>query len=416
MIEFEIDNATLSNTNARITVIGVGGAGCNTVNSMLKSGYDTVEFITVNTDAQALKKSHAPIKIQIGTKSTKGLGAGANPDLGKKAAEEDLELVLKAVEQADIVFLTAGLGGGTGSGALPVIAKALKTQGVLTVTIVTKPFDFEGKKRAFVAEQALHALQKEIDTLLVIPNQKLLTLTDNSVSLMSAFDMVNTVINQSVRSIADIIVKPGHINVDFADVKAIMKNQGFALMGTGKAAGADRAQKAAKQAIASPLLENVNIEGARSVLINITSNANLGLHELSAAAAVIYDQAHEEATIIVGSVIDETYADEIAVTVIATGFAQPKTEIITEPATVSSPFAEKIYEKYEEVAPKAKVVIAEPAAPESVVAAPALTAAPVQTSAYKPSVKEIPVNTAQSDLEIPTLLRKIQEKRAQQKN
>lgn len=416
MIDFELDAAIAQNPHARIKVIGIGGAGGNTINSMLKSGYDAVEFIVVNTDAQALKKSPAAIKIQIGNKSTKGLGAGANPEIGKKAAEEDLELVLKAVEGADIVFLTGGLGGGTGSGALPVIAKALKTQGVLSVTIVTKPFDFEGKKRAFIAEQSLNALQKEVDTLLVIPNQKLLSLTDNSVSLLNAFDMINTVISQSVRSIADIIVKPGYINVDFADVKAIMKNQGIALMGTGKASGADRALKAAKQAISSPLLDDVNIQGARSVLINITSNANLGLHELSAAAAVIYDQAHEDATIIIGSVIEESYGDEIAVTVIASGFAHPqKQEVVAEAATVS-PFVEKVYEKYHDIAakPKAAPVVEAPApVAQEVAAAP--VAAPVAPE-YKPSVKDIPVNTAQTDLEIPTLLRKIQEKRAQQKN
>lgn len=428
MIEFELDSPAAHSSPARIKVIGIGGAGCNTVNSMLKSGYENVEFITINTDAQALKKSQAPIKVQIGTKSTKGLGAGANPDLGKKAAEEDLDLVLKAVENADVVFLTGGLGGGTGSGALPVIAKALKAHDVLTITIVTKPFDFEGKKRCGIAEQALVALQKEADTLLVIPNQKLLALTDNAISLINAFDMINNLINQSVRSIADIITKPGHINVDFADVKAIMKNQGMALMGTGKATGADRAQKAAKAAISSPLLENISIQGARGVLINITSNANLGLHELSAAAEVIYAQAHEDATIIVGSVIDDAYADEIAVTVIATGFLQKVAETVT--AATSTPFNDKLYEKYQELAHSTPEVVAKSSVAKSTEDRPVLTqqapvakpaapvAAPVSAPAeLKSNVQEISVNTANpQDLEIPTLLRRIQEKRAQQKN
>lgn len=412
MIEFELESAHPSSP-ARIKVIGVGGAGCNTVNSMLKAGYENVEFITINTDAQALKKSHAPIKIQIGTKSTKGLGAGANPDLGKKAAEEDLDLILKAVEGADVVFLTGGLGGGTGSGALPIIAKALKAHDVLSITIVTKPFDFEGKKRSFIAEQALALLQKDADTLLVIPNQKLLSLTDKTISLVHAFDMINDLVNQSVRSIADIITKPGHINVDFADVKAIMKNQGMALMGTGKATGTDRAQKAAKAAITSPLLENISIQGARGVLINISSNKNLGLHELSAAADAIYEQAHEDATIIVGSVIDEAYADEISVTVIATGFNQPKQEVVT--AATSVPFTDKLYEKYQDIAAKQAEPVAE--APIAAKVVSTASVAPSSAPESKPQVQDVQISAANpNDLEIPTLLRKIQEKRAQQKN
>jgi cell division protein FtsZ len=321
MIEFEQENSATQIPIARIKVIGVGGAGTNTVNQMINSHYDNVEFIVANTDAQVLLKSEAPLKIQLGTKSTRGLGAGANPEVGKRAAEEDIDKIRESLSGADVVFLTGGLGGGTGSGALPVIARSLKERGIISIAVVTKPFSFEGRRRMTIANNALEALRKEVDTLIVIPNQRLLDIADQKVSLVNAFGMINDVINQFVRAIADIIGRPGHINVDFADLTAITRNMGFAVMGIGRAGGANRAEEAARQAIESPLLENFNIKGARGILLNITGSSKLGLHEVSAAAEIIYEQAHEDANIILGSVIDDSLGDEITVTLIATGLA-----------------------------------------------------------------------------------------------
>lgn len=311
---------------AVIKVIGVGGGGGNTINSIKESGHEGIECIAANTDAQALNLSKAETRLQIGIKSTKGLGTGANPELGKRSAEEDLEKILEAVGDADIVFLTAGLGGGTGSGALPVIAHMLREKGVLTIAVVTKPFTFEGKKRAKVAEQALEELKKEVDTLIVIPNQKLLSIVDQHVSMIEAFSMINQVLGESVKGISDIITKPGHINVDFADVRTIMKDRGMAIMGTARASGKNRAEEAALNAISSPLLENMDISTARGLLLNITGGPSLGLHEISQAAAVIYDQTDDDANIIIGSVIDPDMSDEVSVTVIATGFVDQKVE------------------------------------------------------------------------------------------
>lgn len=322
MIIFEEEKKDLI-PMASIKVIGVGGGGGNTVNSLIESGYEGIQCIVANTDAQALELSKAREKVQIGIKSTKGLGTGADPAVGKRAAEEDLDKVLEVVGDADIVFLSGGMGGGTGSGALPVIARSLREKGILTIAIVTKPFLFEGKRRARVAQEAIDALRKAVDTLIIIPNQKLLDLVDNKVSMINAFAMINDVLCQSVRGISDIITKPGHINVDFADVRTIMKDRGLAVMGTGKATGEGRAKKAALAAISSPLLENMSVAGAHGVLFNITGGKSLGIHEISEAASVIYEQAHEDANIILGSVIDESLDDEVIVTIIATGFAEP---------------------------------------------------------------------------------------------
>lgn len=320
MIRFEEEPTSLIAPVANIKVIGVGGAGCNTVNSMIENGAVGIDFIVTNTDAQTLATSKAPIKLQMGMKSTKGLGAGANPELGRRAAEEDIDKIMDSLAGADMVFLTGGMGGGTGSGALPVIARALKEKDVLTIAVVTKPFTFEGKRRMKVANDALNCLSEYVDTLIVLPNQRLIELVDQKVSLVGAFNMINNVLNQFVRSISDIITRPGHINVDFADVKTIMKNQGYAVIGTARATGEDRAIKAANQALSSSLLENMNIKGARSVLLNITGNADVGLHEVSAAASIMYEQAHEDANIILGSVIDDSCDEEVIVTIIATGF------------------------------------------------------------------------------------------------
>ena len=305
---------------ACIKVVGVGGAGGNTVNRMITTGFEGVEFYAINTDAQALKTSLAATKIQIGLKSAKGLGAGANPEAGKRAAEEDLDKVMQELSNADIVFVTGGMGGGTGSGAIPVFVKALKEKGILTIAVVTKPFDFEGKRRARITDQALDAIKAVADTLIIIPNQKLLDVADETVSMIDGFDMINEVLNQSVRSISEIITRPGHINVDFADVREIMKDKGLAVMGAARASGPGRAKKAALEAISSPLLETMSIAGARAVLLNITGGTDLGLHEMSEAASVIYEQVDEEANIILGSVIENSMGNEVLVTVIATGF------------------------------------------------------------------------------------------------
>ncbi|MBA2306629.1 cell division protein FtsZ [Candidatus Dependentiae bacterium] len=322
MIDFERESDNRIAV-ARIKVLGVGGGGSNMVNSMIESGYETIDFIVANTDAQALTLSKAPHKIQLGVKSTKGLGAGADPNVGRRAAEEDIDSVIRQVKGADVVFLTAGLGGGTGSGALPIIARALKEKDILSIAVVTKPFIFEGKRRMKVAQDALELLHEHVDTLIVIPNQKLIEEVDQRVSLINAFSMINGVPNQFIKSIADIIAKPGHINVDFADIKTIMKQRGYAVIGTGRATGDDRAIKAARQAVTSRLLDNASISGARGVLLNISGSSNLGLHELSAAASIVYEQAHEDASIILGSVIDESLGDDVTVTVIATGFSYP---------------------------------------------------------------------------------------------
>jgi len=324
MIEFEQEALQRQRSMVSIKVIGVGGAGGNAVNSIIESGCQGIGFVVANTDAQALEFSKAQHKIQIGVKSTKGLGAGANPDMGKRAAEEDLDKVMDAVSGADIVFIVGGMGGGTGSGGLPVVARALRDKGVLVIAIVTRPFLFEGKRRAAVADDAIQKLKQDVDTLIVIPNQKLLEVVDQHVSMIDAFAMINEgILSQSVRGLSDIITRPGHINVDYADIRTIMKDRGLAVMGTGKASGKGRARQAALEAISSPLLENMSVEGAHGVLCNITGGKGLGLHEISEAASVVYEQAHEDANIIIGSVIDENMQDEVIVTIIATDFERP---------------------------------------------------------------------------------------------
>lgn len=312
---------------ASLKVIGVGGGGGNAVNSMIESGdLAGVDFVVANTDAQALDNSPAEVKVQLGAKITKGLGAGSNPDFGRRAAEEDMDTVLAHVADADILFLTAGLGGGTGSGGLPVIAQAAREAGILSVAVVTKPFVFEGRKRMLQAEEAIASLQSVVDTLIIVPNQKLLEVADPQISMLDAFAMSNDILMQGIKGIADIITKPGHINVDFADVRSVMKDMGMAIMGTGRCSGEGRAREAVNKAISSPLLENVGIEGARGVLINITGNSDLGLYEINEAVSVVYDLVSKDANIILGSVIDPNIGDEIMVTVIATGFDSPERE------------------------------------------------------------------------------------------
>ena len=304
---------------ATIKVIGVGGAGNNAVNRMIESGIANVEFIAVNTDRQALEKSKAATKIQIGEKLTRGLGAGANPDIGMQAAEESRDIISEMFNGADMVFVTAGMGGGTGTGAASVVAGTAKEMGILTIGVVTKPFTFEGKKRLAQAERGIASLRGKVDTLVVIPNDKLLQVIDRKTSMQEAFMMADDVLRQGVQGISDLISVAGDINLDFADVKTIMLNQGMAHMGVGRASGENRAEDAAKQAIQSPMLET-SIEGAKGVIINITGGSDVGLHEVNTAAELVQRSADPEANIIFGAVTDDTMGDEIQITVIATGF------------------------------------------------------------------------------------------------
>jgi cell division protein FtsZ len=322
---------------AAIKVIGVGGGGNNAVNRMIAAGLHGVEFITVNTDAQALMHSQAPFRIQIGEKLTKGLGAGANPEIGEKAAQETREEIIKALRGADMVFVTAGMGGGTGTGAAPVVAECAKEVGALTVGVVTKPFSFEGRRRQAQAELGTAKLKEKVDTLITIPNDRLLQVADKRTSMIDAFRIADDVLRQGVQGISDLIAVPGLINLDFADVKTIMTDTGSALMGIGYGAGDNRAVAAAEAAIKSPLLET-SIEGAKGVLLNITGGPSLGLLEVNEAAAIISDAVDPEANIIFGAVIDESFQDEVRVTVIATGFDGRPHKV--EAAKIESPTIE----------------------------------------------------------------------------
>ena len=320
MVDYEENgNDRMMDGTATIKVIGVGGAGNNAVNRMVESGIRGVEFISVNTDRQALQESKAGTKIQIGEKITRGLGAGANPDIGAQSAEENKSEIAEVLRGADMVFVTAGMGGGTGTGAAPIVAAAAKEMGILTIGVVTKPFTFEGKKRLSQAERGIESLKGKVDTLVVIPNDKLLQIIDRKTSIVDAFKMADDVLRQGVQGISDLIAVPGLVNLDFADVKTIMLNTGMAHMGIGRASGENRAEDAAKQAIQSPLLET-SIEGARGVIINITGGDELGLHEVNTAAELVQRSVDPEANIIFGAVIDESMGDEISITVIATGF------------------------------------------------------------------------------------------------
>ncbi|MED3562104.1 cell division protein FtsZ [Bacillus xiapuensis] len=323
MLEFDTNLDSL----ATIKVIGVGGGGNNAVNRMIEHGVQGVEFIAVNTDAQALNLSKAEVKMQIGGKLTRGLGAGANPEVGKKAAEESKEQLEEALRGADMVFVTAGMGGGTGTGAAPVIAQIARQLGALTVGVVTRPFTFEGKKRSTQASGGIAAMKEAVDTLIVIPNDRLLEIVDKSTPMLEAFREADNVLRQGVQGISDLIAVPGLINLDFADVKTIMSNKGSALMGIGIASGENRAAEAAKKAISSPLLET-SIDGAQGVLMNITGGSNLSLYEVQEAADIVASASDQEVNMIFGSVINDNLKDEIIVTVIATGFneevMQPK--------------------------------------------------------------------------------------------
>lgn len=315
MLEFDMDTEQF----AHIKVVGVGGGGNNAVNRMIEANLQGVQFIAINTDKQALYNSKAEYKIQIGEKLTRGLGAGANPEIGSKAAEESRDDVYQALQGADMVFVTAGMGGGTGTGAAPIVAQIAKEMGILTVGVVTKPFTFEGRRRMLHADKGIEELRKRVDTLVTIPNDRLLQVVEKRTSIVDAFKIADDVLRQGVQGISDLIAIPGLVNLDFADVKTIMHERGLAHMGVGRASGENRAVEAAKQAIHSPLLETT-INGAKGVLLNITGGPSLGLYEINEAAAIVQEAADFEANIIFGAVIDESLKDEIRITVIATGF------------------------------------------------------------------------------------------------
>ena len=312
---------------ARIKVVGVGGGGGNAVNTMIASGLPGVEFIAANTDLQALGANFASTKIQVGMQLTKGLGAGANPEIGRQAALEDTEVIRDHLAGADMVFITAGMGGGTGTGGAPVVARIAKELGALTVAVVTKPFQFEGKKRMRQADDGMRELKDAVDTLIAIPNQRLLAVAGRNTSLLETFKKADDILLQAVRGISDLITVHGLINLDFADVRTIMAEMGMAMMGAGSASGENRAVEAAQKAVSSPLLEDISIHGAKGVLINITGSHDLSLHEVNEAATLIQEEAHEDANIIFGAVIDEQMGDEIRITVIATGFGDPQRDL-----------------------------------------------------------------------------------------
>ena len=333
---------------ARIKVIGVGGGGSNAVNRMVRSGLDGVEFIVANTDLQALKHNAASIKLQIGSKLTKGLGCGADPSVGRAAALEDTDRILQALDGADMIFVTAGLGGGTGTGAAPVIASLASEIGALTVAVVTKPFKFEGKKRQMQAERGLEALRDCVDTIITIPNDRLLTIIDRSTPLTDAFATADDVLRQAIQGISDLILVPGLVNLDFADVKTIMSGMGLAMMGTGVAEGQDRAIEAARRAISSPLLEGASVNGARGVIINITGGPDLSLVEVSDASTIIQEAADEDANIIFGAVVDPELTGKVKITVIATGFA-PHAAMRARPELAQTPVDMSIYSDHARV-------------------------------------------------------------------
>jgi cell division protein FtsZ len=329
------DMTEIMQDSAVIKVVGVGGGGGNAVEHMVAENIEGVDFICANTDAQALRNSKAKVIIQLGNELTKGLGAGANPQIGRQAAEEDREQIKQVLLGADMVFITAGMGGGTGSGAAPVFAEVAKELGILTVAVVTKPFSFEGKQRALAAEEAIRALSQNVDSLITIPNNKLLSVLGKNISLLNAFKAANNVLLGAVKGISDLITRPGLINVDFADVRTVMSEMGMAMMGTGCATGDQRARRAAEAAIASPLLEDINFSGARGILVNITAGMDMSIGEFEEVGDVVKEFISDEATVVVGTVIDPLMTDELRVTVIVTGLgdARQRTGILSNKTT-----------------------------------------------------------------------------------
>jgi len=403
--------------NAKIKVIGVGGGGGNAVNRMIDAKLEGVEFVTANTDMQALQMSRAPIKIQLGVKLTNGLGAGANPDVGRKGALEDADKIIEALEGADMIFVTAGLGGGTGTGAAPIIASLASEMGALTVGVVTKPFAFEGKRRMQQAEKGLAELIECVDTMIVIPNEKLLAVAQNA-GFFESFRVADDILRQAVQGISDIITIPGIINRDFADVKAIMAGMGFAVMGTATARGERRAIQAAQAAIASPLLEAGAIDGARGILINVTGSSSLRLAEVNEASTIIQSAAHEDANIIFGAVLDEKMKEEVKITVIATGFRDVQQQQRERSATAaavaisSARSASSFTPTRPTELPQPQRVTPEPQlqAPARNAFAPALQRTPATPTRETPSLDQVKSNVTsnfpQDDLDVPAFIRK----------
>ncbi|HXX15757.1 MAG TPA: cell division protein FtsZ [Candidatus Eremiobacteraceae bacterium] len=377
---------------AKLKVIGVGGGGCNAVNRMIRAKLEGVEFITANTDLQALRMSQAPVKLQLGAKLTKGLGAGANPEVGRKAALEDTEKIIEALEGADMIFITSGLGGGTGSGAAPVVASLASELGALSVAVVTKPFAFEGKRRMLQAEQALQELVGVVDTVIVIPNERLMETVEPGTSFFDAFRIADDILRQAVQGISDIITVPGIINRDFADVRAIMHGQGYAVMGTAVASGANRAVDAANRAISSPLLEDNSIQGAQGILINISGSSSLSLHEVHEASSVIQKAAHENANIIFGAVMDEAMKDMVKITVIAAGFKEAKKQVPQQKQS----FLPRTWKAGRDVSEQ----------PELPVTPPNVVNQVNQASHPRPVVRDTSQEVVKDDLDVPTFLRR----------
>ncbi|HEX7077829.1 MAG TPA: cell division protein FtsZ [Candidatus Eisenbacteria bacterium] len=329
-----VDDGMEGRSGASIKVIGVGGAGGNAVNRMIEAGLSGVEFIAANTDAQVLTQSRCPKKLQLGVTITKGLGSGANPTVGRESAEVDEPMIAEALDGADMVFVTAGMGGGTGTGAAPIVARIARQMGALTVAVVTRPFEFEGRRRMQTAEDGLRLLRESVDTLIVIPNQRLLAIVDRNTPLRQAFHMADRVLHHATKGISDLITVPGLVNLDFADVKTVMAERGNALMGAGVASGENRAYEAAQSAVSSPLLDDVSISGAEALLVNVTGGESMSLHEINEAVSVVVDAAGHDANVIFGAVIDESMGDALSITVIATGFgkAEAKAKPAAEPA------------------------------------------------------------------------------------
>jgi cell division protein FtsZ len=414
--------------NAKIKVIGVGGGGGNAVNRMIDAGVEGVDFVTANTDLQALRMSRAEVKIQLGVKLTNGLGAGANPEIGRKAALEDADKIIEALEGADMVFVTAGLGGGSGTGAAPIIASLASEMGALTVAVVTKPFAFEGKRRMSQAEHGLAELVESVDTMIVIPNEKLLAVAQDA-GFFESFRVADDILRQAVQGISDIITIPGIINRDFADVKAIMAGMGYAVMGTATSKGNNRAVEAAQRAIASPLLEAGAIDGARGILLNITGSSSLRLAEVNEASTIIQNAAHEDANIIFGAVLDEKMKDEVKITVIATGFQQLQRKensvgaaataiqqsrtasVYTATAERNSAYSVQEVSEPEAVPEEAPEQEWAPARAQAAPAAPAPSPAPAPAPSRVESLDAVSANTSygDDDLDVPAFIRKRQE-------
>ncbi|HCJ54744.1 cell division protein FtsZ [Glutamicibacter sp.] len=395
--------AAPQNYLAVIKVVGIGGGGVNAVNRMIEVGLKGVEFIAINTDAQALLMSDADVKLDVGRELTRGLGAGANPDVGRQAAEDHVEEIEDVLRGADMVFVTAGEGGGTGTGGAPVVARIARSLGALTIGVVTRPFTFEGRRRANSAESGIEALRDEVDTLIVIPNDRLLSISDRNVSVLDAFRQADQVLLSGVQGITDLITTSGLINLDFADVKSVMQGAGSALMGIGSARGEDRAVKAAELAIASPLLE-ASIDGAHGVLLSIQGGSDLGLFEINEAARLVQEVAHPEANIIFGAVIDDALGDEARVTVIAAGFDEP--DVTSKPM---APVAAKpaVSSRPAEPVPASVPETPAPAAPEAAKPAQEQPAATEQKSSFQdlPDVVDSDLNGSNDDLDVPDFLK-----------